>query len=223
MLFYIAFWFYIALIIVKFSIALLFFRIYQNSKQNKLVLGAALLFLSYGIARIIMVVFDFSLTKFDSSVYQTYAILWKIGFLINCIGFLCLIFISERAILKKRSKYAITLFYFIFIIISIIPPDIQLVQLISIIPSALAMIFVPLTYLYLARYDTIRKRALAIFAGYVFFFMGATFLTEDLVQIFISINPNQSLSIRSLIHIVSVILKITGIMFMVFGYRKKLV
>ena len=223
MLFYIAFGLYIALIVVKFSVALLFFKIYQNSKQNKLVLGASLLFLSYAIARIIMVVFDFSLTRFNSSLYQTYAILWKIGFLINCIGFLCLIFISERAILNKRSRYAITLFYLISIIISIIPTDIKLVQLISIIPSTLAMIFVPITYLYLARYDTIRKLALAIFAGYVFFFMGAIFLTEDLVQMFISINPDQSLSIRSLIHIISIILKFIGIIFMVYGYRKKLV
>lgn len=101
--------------------------------------------------------------------------------------------------------------------------NIQLVQLISIVPSAFAMIFVPLTYLYLARYDTIRKRALAIFVGYVIFFVGATLLAEDLVQGFIALNPSNALNIRSTIHITSIGLKIGGMLFLVYGYRKKLV
>lgn len=222
-LFYTSFGFYIALIIIEMTASLYLFRIYQNSEDNKLALGTSLLFVFYALARIIMVVFDYPLTRFDQNSYQTFAIVWKFGYIINCIGFLSLIFISEIAILKKKSRFSITIFYSIFIIISILPDDIETVQMIAIIPSALAMIFVPATYLYLARHALIRKRALAVFFGYIIFFAGAALLTEDLVQFFISYNPSNPLDVRSLIHIISIGLKIFGILFILYGYRQKLV
>ena len=58
-LLYVAFGFTIALIIAKFLVAILFYRIYQNDKENKLVLGASLVFLCNGISRILMVIFDY--------------------------------------------------------------------------------------------------------------------------------------------------------------------
>ncbi|TFG01089.1 MAG: hypothetical protein EU541_00425 [Promethearchaeota archaeon] len=222
-LFPIAFIYYFVLIIVKFSAAAIFYKTYYDSKVNKLVLGASLLFLFSAISRIIMVIFDFPLTKFDSSLYQNYAIIWKIGYFINNMGYVCLIFISEIAILKKKSRFLISIFYFISLIISIVPIDIKTVQVISIIPSTLAMIFIPLTYLFLAKYKTIRTRALAIFGGYILFFTGSLIFIEEIVQVFISLNPSQALNIRSLIHIISISVKIVGIGIMIYGYRKKLV
>ena len=129
-----------------------------------------MLFLFNGISRIIMVIFDYVLTRFNSDLYSNYLIIYKIGFLIGNIGYLCLIFISERVILNLKSKYLITIILSIFIIIALIPEDINLVQFITVIPTAFAMIYIPLSYLSLARYDKIRKKALSIFAGYFIFF-----------------------------------------------------
>jgi hypothetical protein len=178
-LFYTAFSLTIILVIIKFIVSLTFFKIYLNSKENKLILGASILFLFYAIARIIFLIFDFSLTGFDSNLYQDYALVWKIGFLATTLGLLSIIFISEIAILKKKSRFLISIFYLLSVILVLIPQDIQTVQIISIIPSAIAMIYIPLSYLYLARYKAIRKRALSIFAGFFIFFAGTAIHTED--------------------------------------------
>jgi len=52
-LFFVSFGFTIVLIIAKFILAFLLYRIFQKSKENELVLGAALLFLFNGISRIL--------------------------------------------------------------------------------------------------------------------------------------------------------------------------
>ncbi|MBD3341925.1 MAG: hypothetical protein GF353_22675 [Candidatus Lokiarchaeota archaeon] len=161
------------------------------------------------------------MTGFDSNLYQDYALVWKIGFLATTLGLLSIIFISEIAILKKKSRFLISIFYLLSVILVLIPQDIQTVQIISIIPSAIAMIYIPLSYLYLARYKAIRKRALSIFAGFFIFFAGTAIHTEDLVQIFISIYPSQAIDVRSIFHIISICMKLLGIGFLVYGYGKK--
>jgi len=221
LLFYISFGFTIGLIIAKFSLAFLLYKIVQKSKENELGLGAALMFLFNGISRIIMVVFDYGLTRFNPDLYFSYLIIYKIGFLIGNIGYICLIFISERVILKFKSKYIISMILSIFIIIALIPEDINIVQLITVFPTAFAMIYIPLSYLYLARYDKIRARALSIFGGYfIFFLIGSAILAESIVQFFISLNPSYPLEIRSLIHIISVCFKLIGMGLILYGYRK---
>ena len=220
-LFFVSFGFTIGLIIAKFILALLLYKIYLKSKENELVLGAALMFLFNGISRIFMVIFDYILTRFNSDLYADYLIFYKIGFLIGNIGYVCLIFISERVILKLKSKYIISIILSIFIVIALIPDDINLVQSITVIPTAFAMIYIPLSYLYLARYDKIRIRALSIFAGYfIFFLIGSAILAESNAQFFISLNPSYPIEIRSLLHMTSVCFKVLGMGLILYGYRK---
>ncbi|MFX1276585.1 MAG: hypothetical protein ACFFBP_03395 [Promethearchaeota archaeon] len=220
-LFYISFGFTIGLVTVKFIVAYLLFKIFQKSKENELVLGASLLFLFNGIGRIFMIIFDYVLTRFNSNFYSTYLIFYKIGFFIGFTGIACLLFISERVILKKKSKYMITIVFSIFLIIALIPVDINIVQIITIIPTTFAMIYLPFSYLYLARYDKIRIRALSIFAGYfLFFLVGFSILAEGIVQFYISLNPTHPLEIRSIIHIISVFFKVLGMGLILYGYRR---
>lgn len=223
LLFYISFCFAIGLIVCKFTVAFLLYKIFQKSKENELVLGASLLFLFSGISRIIWVIFDYVLTVFDSTYYSKYLLIYKVGFFFNFIGYSCLIFISEKVILKKKSKYLMSVFYNTVLFIALIPNDISLVQSISIIPNIFAMLYIPLSYLYLARYGGVRKRALSIFAGYfIFLLIGSAILAENIVQFYISLNPGYSLEIRSMIHIISVCFKILGMLLIVYGYQRKM-
>ena len=71
---YFAFIIILILIIVKFLMVYLFRGAYKENKTNKLLLGVILFFLFMALGRIGLVYFDFSLTQFQSTLYQQHAL-----------------------------------------------------------------------------------------------------------------------------------------------------
>lgn len=165
-----------------------------------------------------MLYFDFFLTEFNPLVYQNYILYWKLTNLITWVGYLTIIIVLERFILKGKSYYLISIFYLISIIISLVVSDFELVQIVAAIPTALGVLFIPFSYLYLAKYSHIRKKALIIFFGYMVFFFGYLLLAQFIVNLFISISDMEQLTLVYLIYITSMIFRIGGIALLSYGY-----
>jgi len=207
-----------SLITIKLVFSYLLFSKYRRDKQNKLVLAAALFFLALGINRLMMVLFDYFFTEFEPTSFQEFATYWKFSNIVLWTGYLSMIIIFEKAIFKKKTRYLISIVYIIFIAISLLIPDFTTSQTFSALPTALAIMFIPLSYLYLVKYSEVRKKALAIFIGYLIFFMGYLLLAEGIVNSIISSSPGNPLNIRYTIHIFSIGMRFGGISFLYYGY-----
>ncbi|NHI93346.1 MAG: hypothetical protein EAX96_12745 [Candidatus Lokiarchaeota archaeon] len=214
----------LALVVVKFVFAFLSYNKYKNNKEIQMLFGAFLLFIFLAIGRILMMIFDYILTQFDPNLLQTYSIFWKIANLFTWFGFLSFIYISEKAIFAGKTRYLITIFYIVFIIISLIPIDFLLVQALAGIPTGSALLFIPISYLYLAKKSAgyPRKKSIIIFTGFVIYLLiGYFLLAEGVTIFFVNITHFNTLIIKYIIHITSAAIKIGGIYLLYYGFIKQ--
>jgi len=215
---------YTALILtlLVISIKLIFthrlFRDFQQDRQNFLVLAASILFFFLAVSRALMLYFDFFLTEFNPDNYQDYILYWKLANLFTWIGYLSLILVMEKSIFKGKTYHLISILYVIFIIISLAVPDFTSAQNIAAIPTAVGIVLIPFSYLYLARHEHIRKKALIIFFGYIVFFIGYLFLAEFIMGGLISLANMEPIQMRYILHIISSILRLSGIFLLSYGY-----
>ena len=207
-----------ALITIKFVFAYLLFKKYRENKENKLVLGASLLFVAFGFSRLLMCMFDYFLTEFDPTTFQEFSVYWKASNAILWAGFFIMIFIFETAAFKKKTHYIISIIFLVMTIISLAIPDFFLSQTMAAVPAGVALAFIPLSYIYLAKHAEIRKKALAIFAGFMIFVMGYFLLAEGLISAIIEASPESPLNVRYSVHIISICMRFGGIMLLYYGY-----
>lgn len=213
----------LVLIGIKIFMGILFQRAYNENRANKLLLGVTIFFFLMAISRIGLFYFDFVLTQFQSSLYPQNAIFWKIFSGFQYAGFFCLIFAFEKVIFEKKTKYLISLLYAIFVTIAMAIPDFFEAQFWAGIPLAIAALFIPISYIYLAKTSQgdIRKKSLAIFAGFMLFAVGLLILGEDIVTILMGSFSASDLLIRYFLHIISVGFKLGAIILLRYGYLKK--
>ena len=209
---------------VKFIFAYLLFNKYRNNKEIQMLLGACLLFLFLGIGRIFMMVFDYLLTGFNPNLLQTYIIFYKIGNSFTWIGLFCFTFASEKAIFSGKTRYLISITYAVFIVISSVPIDFVLSQTLAAIPTAFALVFIPISYIYLAKNSVgePRTKSLIILAGFiVYFIFGYVILVEGFSTFFASITQVDVILVKYIIHTLSASIKIVGIFLLYLGYVKE--
>jgi len=209
-----------ALITIKFILAYLFLKKYQNNKENKMVFGFAMLFLLLAIGRIFFINFDYILTNFDNTTYQAYSGFWKIASAIQSSGFVFLIFLAEKEILKTKTKYCFSIGFLVFVVISMVLPDFNWAQLMGGIPTAVAFLFIPFSYLYLSMISEgqIRNKSLSIFLGFIVFAIGFLMLSDAIINVFVGIIAAPDLIIRYVFHIISVGFKFGGIFLIINGF-----
>lgn len=209
-----------ALITIKLICSYLFYRKYQSNKENKMVLGFAVLLLLLAIGRIFFVNFDYFLTNFDNSTYQVYSVFWKIASAIQSSGFLFLIFLAEKEIFKTKTKFCFSIGFLVFFIISMVLPDFIWAQLLGGIPTAVAILFIPVSYLYLSLTSEgqIRLKSFSIFVGFLVFAVGFLMLSEAVLNYLVGIIVAPDLYIRYIFHVISVGFKFGGIFLIVNGF-----
>jgi hypothetical protein len=212
----------IVLVAVKLIMAYRFNRAYNANKENNLLLGVMFFFLFMAISRISLAYFDFVLTKFDPLEFQANALFWKFASIFQYIGFFCLIFSFERVIFEGKTWYLISVLYAIMTGVVMFISDFLAMQFWAGIPIAIAALFIPISYIYLAKKSQgeIRKKALIIFAGFILYAAGLLILGEDVVSALIGVFSAPELLIRYILHIVSVGLKLGAIALLGYGYLK---
>ena len=212
----------IILVAVKFIFSLLLFRKYYENKENRLILAFAVLFLLIGIGRIFFIYFDYFLTNFDSTLYIMYGGYWKLASIFPFIGFIFVVFMAEKEIYKAKTKYLVGIFGLVFIVISMVIPDLGLAQVIGGIPTVIALLFIPISYLYLGIISEgeIRKKSFIIFIGITVYLLGYIILAEVLLDVFIMLFVAPEIYMRYILHVVSIGFKLVGIIILISGFMR---
>lgn len=212
-----------SLITVKFIIAYALFMKYRANKENTLLLGASLLFLLLAISKIMFAFFDFYLTRFDATLIEQYSVVWKFAATILYAGFIFFIVCAEKVIFKGKTYYLISIFLAILTIIALAWPIMIISQFLSGISSLFAILFIPASYLYLAKIsaEDIRRKSLAIFAGFLIYAFGLIIEGEpgaNLLHLIFTVDP---FLLRYFLQFLSVFIKFGGMSLFIYGYLKE--
>jgi len=176
----------------------LFFKSRGKSKKvRNYLLAIALFFLLFGISRTTMFIFELtfpedfvwniSVHDFDSifqknpEIAVRHDIVWRFTTGIGAFGVAILMFVLERQILEKKTKYVLTIITLITVIPALIlgvegKDEVGFVRIVLYIGNFL-MVAIPLIYLYLGiktSGDT-RMRALGAMTGMIILFTGIVF------------------------------------------------
>ena len=225
-LLYIALCLVSSLITIKFIISYYFYNIYKKQSKeykNELILAIGLLFLLFGIGRIIFLYFDFFLTELNGSLFQEYSTFWKFASGFQYAGLIVFIYFAEKVIFNKKTKYLISLSLTILIIVSLSMPDFLLVQSLSGISSFISFIFIPFSYLYLVFTSSgkIRIKALTIFFGFLLYGVGLVMLGEQIILTFLSYFPSSEILVRYSFQIISVLIKFCALVLFIYGFKEE--
>ncbi|MHA1649245.1 MAG: hypothetical protein ACTSYB_03545 [Candidatus Helarchaeota archaeon] len=211
----IAFGFWIVVIILFLSSALILLQKYIKSEErNKVKLAFCFMFLCLGLSRIFLVYFDYFLTELNPMVYENYQFMWKLANSFELAGLGFLIIVSEYAVFQGKDYYLFILGFTVVVIIGLLIPDFFLSQNVLVYAVAFAA-FIPLSWIYLAiKLPPTRKNTILIFIGFVLFGIGLIFLSVAVVEAMAPI-----IDIHRL-YLLSAILQIPGIIILAIGIKK---
>lgn len=218
---YLAIGFTIGLIVFKFTLSVIYFYLYfKKDKENRLVLAVGLFFLFMGISRIILLFFDFFLTGLNPAYLQTYSLVWTIGSIFVATGFGFFIIVADHNLFKGKDKYLLTIIYAVASTITLAIPIFIISETLSSVAIISAVLFIPISYLYVAIKSTgeIRRKALAVLFGLVVFATGLLLLGEPIIGPFAIMIPIDDILVRYTFHIISVCFKVAGGMIILYGY-----
>ncbi len=186
-------------VIAAFMISGIILVIRLKDKQKQIrnyLLGIALFFILYGIARIIMFLFELTfdpfvwridVNEFDKifaehpEIDARHEIVWRASTGIGTLGVVILMYQLELRILEKRTKFIFTILQIVSVIPALIlgvegKDEITVVRIILYAGNVL-LLFIPLFYLYYAFKTTgeTRKRAIGATMGIFILFFGVLF------------------------------------------------
>lgn len=210
-----------SLIFVYFILAICFYYLYvKRDKENRLLLGVSFFFVFVAFSRMTYIIFDYYLTEFNPLLYQTYFNVWRIATALIIIGFGFVFFIADHNLLKGKDKYVLTIIYGVSGTITVAIPLFDISELFSTTAIIAAMLFIPVTYLYLAikTSDELRRKSLAIFLGFIIFGIGVILLGEIVIQALLLFLPIPGDLFRYLMHAISACFKIGGSAVLLYGF-----
>jgi vacuolar-type H+-ATPase subunit I/STV1 len=163
----------IGFIVIAFGCFLLFTNKYRGSEEKtKIQLAFLIFFLCMGIARIIIIYFDYGLTHLDPLEFINHQLVWKIESIFQLGGIGCIIYASENGVFKGRDVYGFLIGYIILVCIGLLHPDLIMAQTFTVIAMIFAL-FIPISYIYLAyKYPAVRKDIFYLFVGFAIFGLG---------------------------------------------------
>ncbi len=210
------------LVVVKIVLAGSLFKKYGENRENKFLIPVAFLFLTFAIARITLIYFDFYLTKFDDDLFQTYSWVWKIAMTFQNIGFVFFIYVAEKEIFINKTKNIITIFSVIFLVLITFIPNIEMYQNFLTISLSIIPLFIPISYAYLVKKTagTPRKRAASIVIGYFIYMFSMIMLMEFFQDGAVAIFGVNKFIIRYIMYSISMLIRIGGLFFIRYGYLK---
>lgn len=212
-----------SLITVKFIMAYVLFIKYRSNKENKLLLGTSILFVLLAISKIIFAYFDFYLTGFSAILIEQYSIVWKFAGIFQYVGFISFIACAEKVIFKGKTYYVISIILAVLTVIAFALPILTISQLLIGLASLTAILFIPASYLYLAivSSEDIRRKSLAIFAGFLIYAFGLIILGEPSANILHVLFPVDPLLLRYFAQFLSVFIKFGGMSLFIYGYMRE--
>jgi len=174
------------LLLTYLWMAVLFFKARKKSPENPVLLAFFLIFLFFFVGRLVLSIFDFYLTIFDTTRFAEFIWWWKIGTLIHSMGFVVLCFVVERQLFEGRDKYIFFIGYITSLSIMVFMPNIQLAEMFTGV-GILFSLFIPLGSLKIAigNKGEIRRRASFVFAGFIIY-MFANFLVAGFMITYFS-------------------------------------
>lgn len=186
---------------------------YGNFRFN-FMFGVFLFFSGLLISRIFFMIFDFYLTSFDPDLYYIVPniFFWKAGIFIGQVCSSIFIFITDKNVLKFKFKGVLAYICLGVTLVQTFYPisnseEFTIISTIGILTMALMMI-IPIIFIYVG-YKTpkIRFASYLMAIGMVIYFLGAILLSEFITQ----------LGSRMIMYTISAIVKIIGLLFLVYG------
>lgn len=178
---------YLGLAILHFVLAALFTTRWTKTKRagmpNVVFLTGALLFLFFGIGRLLFIRFDFFLTNLWEAYDPTHLWDWKLAMSFQLAGFGVVFYALEQQLLQGRDKRLLFVGFVALCVVMWLAPDIELAQAAMLLVLLLAL-FIPVGYLYLVvkSAGSVRKKSLLIFVGFVLYFLFTMVASEVAVQ-----------------------------------------
>jgi hypothetical protein len=169
------------LLLTYLWMGVLFFKARKKSPENPVLLAFLLIFLFFFVGRLLLSIFDFYLTIFDTTRFTEFLWWWKIGTLVHYTGLIVLCFVVERQLFEGRDKYVFFISFVASLAIMVLMPTLEL----GIWFAGLGILFsffIPIGSLQLAikNRGEIRRRALFVFVGFIIY-MWAIFITVEFI------------------------------------------
>ncbi|MFX0023722.1 MAG: hypothetical protein ACFE9S_15450 [Candidatus Hermodarchaeota archaeon] len=204
-------------------------RVIEKKKERgkfeiNFVFGIFILMLGLLISRLIYFYFDFYLTLYDETLLHLMpnVVFWKVANFISSVSFVMLLFIIDWKMLKFKFKgilayglLGVALFQLIYPVAS--AEDFQLISAVGML-GLLIMILIPALFIYIGvKRPELRKTSFIFVLGAIFYFLGSIIESEFIVA------PLQALfgaNVRFIVFLVTLIIKITGLMIITLSSMK---
>ncbi len=206
---------YIVVAAIALGIFLFLFRKYLTfEEKNRNQLAFCLVFLCFGIGRILLTYFDYFLTEMNPADYVNHQEMWKLATLFELAGLGFLILVSDYAVFKGKDYYGFFIGFVIVICVGLFYPEFLTAQNI-IVGALLFAIFIPLSWIYLAvKLPDLRGSIALIFIGFIIFGMGLLLMASGIVAALVFLIDNHSL------YLLSAIIQIPGLIILAIGINR---
>ena len=174
---------WICLVAIQLGIFLLFLSKYLKSDdKNNIKLAISLIFIFLAIGTIVFIFFDYYYTQLEHSLYEKYHLIWKIGIIFQLTGFGFFFLVSEYRVFHGKDYFIFFWCFLGFFIVAIIVVDFLLSQIL-INFALIFVIFIPISYIYLAIKLTGEPRSniILILFGVIIFTIGMAINLFDVV------------------------------------------
>ncbi len=213
MLDWISIGFSVVFMIICFGLFWIFLSHYRKAEdKTNIQLAFIIFFLCSGIARIILVYFDYFLTQLNPAEYVNFVLYWKIALIFQFVGIGSIIFVAEKGVFNGKDLYIFLIGYSVLFGIGIFQSDIYL-TLDFVFFSLYFAIFIPISYLYLAyKFPQSRKNIALIFVGFIIFGMAVLMVSPDVLALFPGLIHE--------VYLVSAMIQIPGYVIFALGVKR---
>jgi lipid-A-disaccharide synthase-like uncharacterized protein len=198
----------------------------KKGEQIPVFLKAMLIWIIFAfIARLFFSIFDFVLTKFDSTTYYLSPNIWfwKIGFVCSIIGLTYMLWIADKVLMQFKFKGIFVYIMIIGQIIVLLYPvddltDYKAVNAIGPIAS-IGLFIIPIIFFYLA-YKTsgeIRRMAITLALGLILYAVGTALVSEIILD---PLKGSIGTQIQGVMYLISTTVKIVGLLLLTYGAMK---
>ncbi len=205
---------YAILIVIEFRIGVYFLNAYRKNRELNFI-GAIGLFCIFILAgRTLLVIFDYYWVEMNPALYLNYFTEYKIATGLQSVGLGFFLYVAERALFNGKDRYLLILGYIVCNALAAILTDFNLSQTFTTV-GALFVIFIPLSYIWLAvkNKGPIRTQSLFIVTGVIMFALGSLLIGEAIMGILRELFGNPYV-----VHILSVFLKLVGVQIVYKGF-----
>ena len=202
-----------AFVAITFGCFVFFYLRYRKAEEKtKIQVSLLTFFFCWGIARVLLIIFDYVLTQLDLELVTENLVFWKISCIFLMVAFGSIIFASENAVFKGKDYYAFLIGYLIFFSIGIASFDVVIADSFMVFAMMFAG-FIPLSYIYLGyKYPTARKDITLLFVGFALFCFGMLMAFRTAVEMFLPVIHE--------LYLISAIVQIVGFSIYALGNKR---